>query len=84
MLRQDRLEDKDERSLFEEFSRGIFSDVTRAYYVDLIGRLAGENVSAVVLGCTELPLILSAEDANIPLFDTAELHALAAADLALA
>src|SRR5947209_1374756 len=38
---------------------------------------------AVILGCTELPLLLTAEDAEIPLFDTAELHALAAADYSL-
>jgi len=56
--------------------------VTRAYYVDLIGRLAGENVSAVVLGCTEIGLLLQPGDVALPLYDTAQLHAAAAVDYA--
>jgi aspartate racemase len=71
------------RTVFEEFSRGVFSEATRAYYVDLIGRLGGQGVSAVVLGCTEIGLLLKPGDVQVPLYDTAELHAAAAVDYAM-
>ncbi|MGZ4290889.1 MAG: aspartate/glutamate racemase family protein [Gaiellaceae bacterium] len=68
------------RTIFEELSRGVFTEETRAYYVDLIGRLGGD---AVVLGCTELSLLLGPEDVDVPLVDTARAHAAAAVDYAL-
>jgi len=70
------------RTVFEEFSRGIFSEETRAYYVDVIGRLAQEDVSAIVLGCSEIGLLLKPGDVELPLYDTMELHAAAAVDYA--
>lgn len=60
------------RTVFEEFSRGVFSDETRAYYVDLISRF---DVDAVVLGCTEIGLLLGPDDVDVPLVDTAHAHA---------
>ena len=69
-----------DRTVFDEFSRGMFSDETRAYYVDVIRRLDAE---AVVLGCTEIGLLLRPEDVDIPLVDTARAHAQAAVDYAL-
>jgi len=68
-----------DRTVFEEFSRGVFSDETRAFYVDVIRRLDAE---AVVLGCTEIGLLLSADDVDVPLVDTARVHAAAAVDYA--
>jgi aspartate racemase len=65
--------------VFEEFRRGVFSDETRALYVDVIRRLDAE---AVVLGCTEIGLLLSADDVDVPLVDTARVHAAAAVDYA--
>ena len=41
------------------------------------------GAEGVILGCTELPLLIMPEDSAVPLFDTTELHAMAAADLAL-
>jgi aspartate racemase len=67
-------------TVFEEFSRGIFSDDTRAYYVDVIRRLGAD---AVVLGCTEIGLLLRPDDVDVPLIDTARAHAQAAVDYAL-
>jgi len=63
------------RTVFEEFSHGTFSDETRAYYVDVIRRLDAE---AVVLGCTEIGLLLRADDVEVPMVDTARAHAAAA------
>jgi aspartate racemase len=67
------------RTVFDEFSRGIFSDETRAYYVDVIQRLDAE---AVVLGCTEIGLLLGAGDVDVPLVDTAHAHVRAVVDYA--
>jgi aspartate racemase len=67
------------RTVFEEFSRGIFSDETRAYYVDVIQRL---DAQAVVLGCTEIGLLLGADDVDLPLIDTADAHVRAVVDYA--
>jgi aspartate racemase len=63
------------RTVFDEFSRGIFSDETRAYYVDVIRKL---DADAVVLGCTEIGLLLRADDVDVPMIDTAHAHAAAA------
>jgi aspartate racemase len=67
------------RTVFEEFSHGTFSDATRAYYVDVIDRL---GVDAVVLGCTEIGLLLRPGDVDVPLYDTARVHAQAVVDYA--
>jgi len=71
------------RIIYEELARGQFLDRSRDFLGAAIARLKNRGAEGVILGCTELPLILSPEDADIPLFDTAELHALAAADMAL-
>jgi aspartate racemase len=49
----------------------------------LVQRLASRGAQGVVLGCTELPLILSPSDVGLPLFDTTALHALVGVDFAL-
>jgi aspartate racemase len=47
-------------------------------------KLVRRGAQGVVLGCTEFPILLKAEHASVPLYDTATLHALSAVDLALA
>jgi amino-acid racemase len=69
------------RSVFDEFSHGVFSDETRAYYVDVIDRL---DADAIVLGCTEIGLLLRPGDVEAPTYDTAYHHAVAVVDAALA
>ena len=68
-----------DRTVFDEFSRGIFSDETREYYVDVIRRL---DADAIVMGCTEIGLLLRPGDVDVPLVDTARAHAAAAVDYA--
>jgi aspartate racemase len=68
------------RSVFDELSHGIVLDETRAYYVELIERLA---VDAVVLACTEMTLLRLQDAVDVPLVDTAHAHARAAVDYAL-
>lgn len=68
------------RTIFDELSHGVLRDETRAWYVDLIGRL---GTDAVVLGCTELGLLLKQDDVDVPLVDTAHAHVRAVLDYAL-
>ena len=68
------------RSIHEELSFGRVVDRTRSWYVDLISRLDAE---AVILGCTELGLLLSQDDVDVPLVDTVRAHVGAAVDYAL-
>jgi aspartate racemase len=67
------------RTIFDELSHGILLDETRAWYVDLIERL---DADAVILGCTELGLLIKPSDVDVPLVDTAHAHARAAVDYA--
>ena len=72
------------RLIYEELSRGQFLDSSAAFLRSAIRRLAERGAEGVILGCTELSLLVKPEESEIPLFDTTELHALAAVDRALA
>jgi aspartate racemase len=65
--------------VFEEFSHALFTDATRSYYVDLISQF---DVDAVVLGCTEIGMLLRPGDVAVPLVDTMAAHARAVVDYA--
>jgi aspartate racemase len=67
------------RTVFEELSRGVFADETRAYYASLISRF---DVDAVVLACTEIGMLLRPGDVAVPLVDTMAAHARAVVDYA--
>lgn len=69
--------------IYRELCRGIVSEGSRAALGRVVQELLHAGAEAVVLGCTELGLLLRADDALLPLFDTARLHAEAAAGLAL-
>jgi aspartate racemase len=69
------------RIIFDELVHGSVRDESRRELVDMAER-AG-RADAVILGCTELSLILSQADFDLPVFDTTELHALAASDYAI-
>jgi aspartate racemase len=78
-------EDREElhRIIFEELTRGQFRDSSRAALREIMARLVARGAEGIILGCTELPMLVKEEDASVPLFDTTTLHALAAVDLAL-
>jgi aspartate racemase len=67
-----------------ELVKGIFKDDSRARYRDIMARLAAAGCEAIILGCTEIPLLVSTGDATVPLYDTLQLHARAIAEFALA
>jgi aspartate racemase len=72
------------RVIYEELVRGKLLETSRANFRSAIARLVARGAEGIILGCTELPLLVRKEDSAVPLFDTTELHAKAAVDLALA
>lgn len=70
--------------IYDELVMNVFTDATRAAYVRIIERLGERGAEGVVLGCTEIPLLLSPERIPMPSFSTTELHCKTAIDLALA
>jgi len=69
--------------IYDELCRGVISEGSRARLQRVVSQLADMGAQAVILGCTEIGLLLRPEDVAIPLFDTAILHAKAAAAVAL-
>ncbi len=68
----------------QELVRGKFLDASRMRYREIMARLVARGCEGIILGCTEIPLLVKPEDATVPLYDTTTLHALAAVDRALA
>jgi len=73
-----------DRVIFDELVKGELSDASRAAYVGIIDDLVARGAEGVILGCTEIGLLVGSDDASVPLFDSAAIHARRAAELALA
>jgi aspartate racemase len=69
--------------LYDELCLGAVKDASREVFRKIIGGLEGRGAQGIVLGCTEIPLIVKQKDYALPLFDTTDLHARAAVALAL-
>ena len=69
--------------IFEELVKGTLKDSTKEYFRKVVSDLASQGCDAVVMGCTEIPLILSQEDVEVPLLDSTRLLAKAALEEAL-
>jgi len=69
--------------IYKELAFGDIRDGSRRTYVAIIEDLKKRGAQGVILGCTEIPLLIKAEDSPIPAFDTTALHAAAAVDFAL-
>ena len=69
--------------IYGELCRGIIADTSRAQYRQIVKDLEVAGAEGVILGCTEIGLLLKDEDADVPLFDTTRLHAEAAVTFAL-
>lgn len=72
------------RVVFEELCLGRVLDASRAQYRRVIASLAASGAQGVIFGCTEIATLVGAGDSPVPVFDTTELHARAAVELALA
>lgn len=72
------------RVIYEELCLGLTKEESRAAYRAIIGRLVAQGAEGIILGCTEIGLLVAAADSPVPLFDTTVLHARSAVDFALA
>ena len=72
------------RIIYDELVKGRIEPVSRVVFQDAIARLVAAGAEAVILGCTEIMLLVGPEDSPVPLYDTTGLHAAAAVDRALA
>ena len=72
------------RVIYDELVRGKFLTSSRDRYRSVIAKLIAKGAQGIILGCTELPLLVKPEDSSVPLFDTTALHTMAAVDMALA
>ena len=71
------------RVIYEELVLGILRDDSREQYVRIMRDMVERGAQGVILGCTEIGLLVSAADSTAPLFDTTRLHALAGVEAAL-
>jgi aspartate racemase len=69
--------------IYAELGRGIVSQSSRDVYLGIIEDLRNRGAEGVILGCTEIPMLIRAEDSPIPVFDTTAIHAAAAVRLSL-
>ncbi len=69
--------------IYDELVQGLIKDRSRQGYLEVIGKLVKEGAEGIVLGCTEIGLLIKEEDVEVPVFDTMEIHARAAVDAAL-
>ena len=72
------------RVIYDELCAGIIKPNSKQKYAEIIKRLVAEGAGGVILGCTEIGLLVKPDDSSVPLFDTTEIHAEAAVEYALA
>ena len=65
-------------TIFEELGKDIFLESTKLRYLNIIGALVSQGAEGIVLGCTEIPLLIKQTDCATPLFDTLNIHVKAA------
>lgn len=71
------------RVIYEELCRGVIKPASKAAFIDLVNRLAASGADGVILGCTEVGLLIESGDVAIPVFDTTRIHVEAALDFSL-
>lgn len=71
------------KSIMEEFAKEIFLEETKNKFLEIINDLEKQGAQGIVLGCTEIPLLIKQTDTHLPVFNTLELHAKAAVDFAM-
>ncbi len=71
------------RSIFNELIKNTFLDKTREQFIGIIEKLQQQGAEGIILGCTEIPLLINQSDVDIPLFNTLEIHAKAIAEFAV-
>ncbi|KQX15677.1 aspartate/glutamate racemase family protein [Flavobacterium sp. Root420] len=78
-------EDKDfiHTTIFEELGRGLVTEETKKRYLEIANQLIEKGAEGIILGCTEIPLVIKPEDLSVPIFDTVLIHSSAAVEFQL-
>jgi aspartate racemase len=71
-------------AIYNELGKGIILPETKKLFIGIMDKLIHKGAQGIILGCTEIPLLIKPEDCSVPLFDTTFIHASAAVDFALA
>ncbi|SFZ91728.1 aspartate racemase [Flaviramulus basaltis] len=61
--------------IYKELSKGVLNDASKQIYLQIIEKLIANGAEGVILGCTEIPLLIKQKDVSIPTFDTTSIHA---------
>ena len=69
--------------IYEELVQGIILDTSRQAYLQIINQLVARGAQGIILGCTEIGLLIRQSDSPVPVFDTTRIHALSAVEFAL-
>ncbi|QLC65356.1 aspartate/glutamate racemase family protein [Flavobacterium sp. LPB0248] len=70
-------------TIFEELGRGIATEETKKRYLEIANELIQSGAEGIILGCTEIPLVIKEGDLNVPIFDTTLIHTQAAINFQL-
>jgi len=69
-------------SIYKEFSKGVFLPERKLQYLRIIDTLVKQGAEGIILGCTEIPILIKQKDCSVPVFDTAFIHSDAAVKFA--
>jgi aspartate racemase len=69
--------------IYNELCKGELNENSRAKFQEIINRLVEDGAEGIILGCTEIPLLVKEEDVEVPIFNTTRIHAEAAVEYAL-
>ncbi|MFT4415452.1 aspartate/glutamate racemase family protein [Fredinandcohnia humi] len=69
--------------IFGELCKGDFKSSSKQAYIEIVNKLVERGAEGIILGCTEIPLLINQDDTSIPLFDTTFIHANKVAEIAL-
>lgn len=76
--------DEIDRIIFDELCKGEIKDSSREYYIETVQKMIEENkIQGVILGCTEIEMLIKKQDLEIPIFDTTQAHINQLVDLSL-
>lgn len=70
-------------TIFEELGRGIVTDEMKKRYIEIANELIQNGAEGIILGCTEIPLVIKEGDLSVPIFDTTLIHAKSAVEFQL-
>ncbi len=70
-------------TILDEMAKDIFKEETKRRYLEIIQKLISNGAEGIVLGCTEIPILIKQEDCSVPIFDTTLIHASSIVDFAI-